>query len=299
MKKTIIDKITSIGISLALSTSLGLAACSKKPNNYIPMSEIFYDENTVGIDDEFEHRITDSSIQIEKITKLERSIDLLKKIKKIKFEDSDKPEMLSISKDDVDNINLDIVESMYEEYEIMTNGPIKKLDSHKQEQLQKMKIELYKYYIKLNSYINNYGYNTIYTFGMDLYKSIILATTNTNGNETNTSATINNYVGSGSDYKNIAHMRNNGEPKQTEIKRGSKLYDLIGNVSNHEEYKKLKDFHIVIVYDKKKIKEMEDIINFYKECIYTRYEVDNNSFLLFDEPDTIVSKETTVPTKRI
>ena len=56
-----------------------------------------------------------------------------------------------------------------------------------------------------------------------------------------------------------------------------------------------KDFHIIIIYDEKLIEELKDVIDFYKECIYTKYEVENNSFLFLQEPDIIVSKETKVP----
>lgn len=289
----VIDKVTSIGITLALSTSLGLSACAKKQNNYIPMSEVFYDRNNEGIDDTFQQKITESSIQIEKITKLERCIDLIKKIRAIDFNDEDKTEMISITKEEVDNINLDIVESVYEEYQIMTDSRFKLTDSHKQKQLKNMKKDLYNYYIVLNTYINNYGYNTIYDFGMDLYKSIILDTSHINGNETNIEATVNNYMGGGSPDKHIARSKKSDETIR--IESNSKLYNLIGKVSEYKEYEKLKDFHIIIIYDEKLIEELKDVIDFYKECIYTKYEVENNSFLFLQEPDTIVSKETKVP----
>lgn len=297
MNKKVIDKITSLGITLALSTSLGLAACSKKGNNYIPMNEIFYDENNEGIDDSFEQKVTDSNNQIENITKLEKSIELIKEIKKINFKEIYENDYIHITKEDLDNLNIDEIEKIYEEYQNITNEKIDQNDYQKQEKLYDIKKELYESYIKLNTYINNYGYNNIYNFGMDLYKSIILDTANLNGNETNVTALINQYKGGEEYAHNATYIGDNGYQAVIDINQNSKLYSLIGKVSEYEEFKEIKDFNIVLKYDEQTIKEIEETLDFYKECIYTDYEIKNNNFLFVKNPEEIISKETKVPTK--
>lgn len=298
MNKKILDKITSLGITLALSSSIGLAACAKKENNYIPMSEVFYDENSDGIDDAFEQKVTDSNIQIENITNLEKSIELIRKLKEINFENISNKEYVNITKEDVDNLNIDAIEEKYAEYKTITNEKIDETDYQKQEQLYEITKDLYESYIILNTYINNNGYKTIHNFGMDLYKAIILDTANFSGNETNVVAIIEQYQGSGSETLNrTTYTSDSGYQAYLDINPKSKLYSLIGKVSEYQEYSDIKDFHIVLKYDEKTIKEIEETLDFYKECIYTDYEIKDNSFLFFKKPEEIISKKTKVPTK--
>lgn len=298
MNKKILDKITSIGITLALSSSIGLSACAKKENNYIPMNEIFYDENTDGIDDTFEQKITDSTVQIQNITKLEKSIKLIKQLKNINYKDVSNNEFINITKEDIDNLNIDEIENLYEDYQKITEEIIKETDYHNQEKLYSITKKLYESYIKLNTYINNYGYNNIYNFGTDLYKAIILDTANFDGNETNVSALIGQYQGSGSDNSNRAtYTSDSGYQAVLDINPKSKLYSLIGKVSQFEEYSDIEDFHLALKYDEKTIEELEETLDFYKECIYTNYEIKDKSFLFLKEPEEIDSKETNVPTR--
>lgn len=298
MKNNIIDKVTSLGITLALGSAIGLSACGKKENNYIPMTEIFYDENADGIDETFEQQITDSNVQIENIIKLEDSIELIKKLHEIDFKNFANSEYINITKQDIDNLNIDEIEKMYEEYQSLSNEKIDKTDYQKQEQLYNLSIDLYDSYIKLNTFINNNGYSIIHDFGMDLYKAIIIDAANFSGNETNVIAIINQYQGSGSENSNKAtYTSDKGYQVEIGIDKKSKLYSLIGKVSEYQGYNDNNDTHIVIRYDENNIEEIEEVLAFYKECIYTNYEVKENYFTFVKEPEILVSKKTNVPTR--
>lgn len=297
MNKKILDKITSIGITFALSSTLGLAACAKKSNNYIPMTEVFSDENTDGIDDAFEQKTTNSENQIEKIEKLEKSIELIKKIKDIDFKDIYNNTVINITKEEVDKIDLDEIERQYKEYQTLSKEKISNTDYQKQERLFIAKKELYKSYALLNTQINNYGYTTLYEFGKNLYKTIILDTANLNGNETNVTALINQYKGGGEYAHNATYTSDSGYQTVIDIDPNSKLFLLIEKVSEYEDYKEVSDFHIELAYDEMTVKKIEETLNLYKECIYTKYEINDKSFLFLKEPEEIISKETKVPTK--
>lgn len=292
----IIDKVTSIGITLALSTTLGLSACAKKQNNYIPMSEVFYDENNEGIDDIFEKRISDSYEKIQDIQKIERSIDLVKKLNEMDFKDV--PEInLNISEDEIYFINLDIVESIYEEYQIMTDGKIELTDSHKLEQLQNMKEELYKYYVMLNMYINKYGYSAISRFGKGLYKAIILDTADLCGSEKNVEAKVD--ISSDKEYHQhtATYRLSEDNFKQFDINSNSNLCTLIRTVGEFENHETPKDSDVYSEYNEEEIEKMEDAIELIKECIYTNYELKHHEFLFAKENDELVSGKINVPTR--
>lgn len=219
---------------------------------------------------------------------------LLEKMKELKLLIDES----NTKKEDVDNLNIDAIEEKYAEYKTITNEKIDETDYQKQEQLYEITKDLYESYIILNTYINNNGYKTIHNFGMDLYKAIILDTANFSGNETNVVAIIEQYQGSGSETLNrTTYTSDSGYQAYLDINPKSKLYSLIGKVSEYQEYSDIKDFHIVLKYDEKTIKEIEETLDFYKECIYTDYEIKDKSFLFFKNPEEIISKKTKVPTK--
>lgn len=295
MNKKIIDKMTSLSITLALTAGLTLPACGKKSNDYVQMDEVFYDQNVEGIDDTFEQKISDSSFQISNIIKLEEFINELKKLREIDF-NKVSIQNLSIRQADVENIDIEEIETRYKKYEQLKEEKISETDYGKQEQLYNITKQLYEDYIKLNSYINYYGNKTIYSFGKNLYKAIILDVGNFNGNETNVTALINIYRGSSEMEGNSAYYESDdGYEVSIDIDKKSKLYSVIGKVSEYADSQEQKEFHIILEYDENKIKELEDTLNLYKECIYTEYRIDDKMFIIIPTKSKIKSGKTEVP----
>ena len=64
-----------------------------------------------------------------------------------------------------------------------------------------------------------------------------------------------------------------------------------------ENYNNLKELKVSSTYDKEEIETIEEALKFYKECIYTEYEVKDHKVLFFDGQDELLSKDTIVPTK--
>lgn len=283
-------KLLSLLVSGSLVLSLG--SCNSKKYNYLPMSEIFYDENVDGLDDFFEDRISDSNRQITDITTLERSLNCILNLASIDYSTS----RVTYSRDyvvehlyDIDSDKLDEIEADYSSYQSLLQGSSNMSEDEIGESIIPLRDKLYEDYVLLLNFVNHQGRTICYQFGNRLYDSIILSAGGYEGNEHNVEAKVDIYQ-STEEPLGIASYHNGDVQDTTFIPLNSTLYNLIMAVGEYQDYKTLPEtFDLYIRVDDLSqeqlnyIKSLYSTINYYKQAMATSYEMrPKKEFIFFD-----------------
>lgn len=289
-------KLLSLLVSGSLALSLG--SCTNKKYDYLPMSDIFYDENVDGLDDFFETRISDSDRQISDLTTLERSIACIKNLSNIDFSDTD----ITFSKEyvvnhlhDINDKKLDEIEADYHAYESLLQGSSEMSEDLREDSIRSLKDSLYEDLILLLNHVNVKGRTICYQFGNRLYDSIILSTMGYSGNEDNVEASIYDV-----EYKNSGvhtFKYTDGDFYDSSyIDSASILFSLIGEVGRYDAYKdypKSYDLFIQVHGVSEEqfdyINELQGLIDFYKVAMATSFEADPiKNFFIFDSGNVMI-----------
>lgn len=275
-------KILSLLVSGSLSFSL--MGCRALGSNYIPMDEMFYDENDEGLDDVFESKITDSDVKIDNICRLERSILLIRQLLLIDYKDVIPPVMgfdyENVTDEDIDKIEEELFD--YLSLKCSKNGDSQE---QKSELLAKKRL-LYERLILLINYVKYRGSYDLYQFGRGLYSSVILDTLGYDGNEKNVAAVVSDIIGIG----NVSSYSYGDIFKVLKIPYDSQMYDLVFETLRYEGNMKLpSDYQSSYTYvdsDKKELLKLldqfDDTIQVYKESMVTQYKVKEHRKCFFD-----------------
>ena len=274
-----------LSILVSGATVFTLAGCPRyQKEEYVPMREIFHDDNNEGYDDAFEHIVSDSLVQIEDIEKLEKSIDILRQLLEIDFfniyYDFPEDDMLN-NIDGFSLHDLDVLEDEITVYNTMSSDSNFASKEEKEHTLNIRKSALYRKLVILRNYLDYHADYTLYHFGQKLYDLILLSTGGYNGNEKNMTAIIDGYNGSSVQPQNMATYSNDGNKETIEIIEGSLMYKLVGEVDEYSESEKLPAktvYYTSYTEDEKKellkrLTEYEDTLTLYKKAIATRYEI--------------------------
>ena len=285
-------KLLSLLVSGSLALSLG--SCNSKKYNYLPMSEIFYDENVDGLDDFFETRISDSNHQIEDIVTLERSLNCIMDLATIDYSDS----RITYSKDfvvdhlyDIDSDKLDEIENDFNTYSSMLMGSSNMSDEERRESIIPLRDKLYEDYVLLLNFVNHQGRTICYQFGNRLYDSIILSTCGYEGNEHNVEAKVDVYQ-SGDEPLGVIDYHNDDVQDRAYIKYNSTLYNLIMDVGEYQDYKSLPEsFNLYIQVEDLSQEQLDYIhhlfskIAYFKQAMATSYEAKPKKDFIFFNTD--------------
>lgn len=314
MKKSdILTKLKVFGTAFVLAATIApVSGCAKKGENYIPTSEIFYDDNNTGIDDTFENSVPNSDEEISNVTKLETYLDLGKQLYEIIsnmnsqiFNSEDRTSATSgLSYEDIENINVDEILNLIDEYNEITtdeNGKeirISALSPDEREKLYLIIKELYQNYVLINTYIIDNGYSDLAIYGLDLSKAILIDTAKYEGNAEDVEVWID--VTKGNDHYNYYSYQNEqGFNDIIEIYQ-NEIYDLVKTAIECESKaeEQAENTELIFEYDEKTYEDLENILNQYKECIYASYEITTDGIVPFlPEGPHIEYTEGTVPTK--
>lgn len=315
MKKSdILTKLKVFGAAITLAaTIVPVSGCAKKGENYIPTSEIFYDDNNTGIDDTFENSVPNSDEEISNVTKLETYLDLGKQLYEIisnmnsqMFDSEDRASATSeLSYGDIENIDITEIQNLINEYNEITtdeNGKeirISALSPAEREKLYLIIKELYQNYVLINTYIIDNGYSDLAIYGLDLSKAILIDTAKYEGNAEDVEVWIDVYKGS-NEYQNYYSYQNEQGFNDIITFNQNEIYDLVKTAIECESKaeEQAENTELIFEYDEKTYEDLENILNQYKECIYASYEITTDGIVPFlPEGPHIEYTEGTVPTK--